>query len=128
MQQVKFGSVNEFLDYLPEDELEVVEALRSIVLSAMPNCREKLSYNVPFYFLNRAVCFIWPQSVLWGKKEMDHGVRIGFHKGYLMDDPDGYLDRGNRKQVYTRDFKTRQEIDPKILRSYLFQAIVLDEQ
>lgn len=128
MQNVKFGSVNEFLDYLPSDELEIVEILRAIILETIPNCREKLSYNVPFYSRYRTLGFIWPGSVLWGKKKIYQGVRLGFTKGFLMEDPDNYLDKGERKQIYTKDFLKVEEIDPEIIRSFLFQAIVLDEE
>ena len=36
MQHVKFGSVGEFLDYLPDNEREIVEVLRAIVLDSIP--------------------------------------------------------------------------------------------
>lgn len=128
MQNVKFGSVNEFLDYLPSNELEVVEALRAIVLDTLPFCKEKLSYNVPFYSRYRTFGFIWPGSVLWGKNKVYEGVRLGFTKGYLMEDPDNFLDKGERKQVYTKDFLNIEDIDPDTIRSFLFQAIILDEE
>ena len=127
MQNVKFGSVAEFLDYLPEEELVVVEALRELWLETIPHVKEKLSYNVPFYRGKLTLGFIWPASVLWGSKASYTGVRLGFSKGYLMDDPEGFLAKGTRKQVYMRDFQTLEEIDPDMIRFFLFQAVELDQ-
>jgi hypothetical protein len=127
MQQVSFRSVDEFLDYLPPDELAITEYLRKIVLACMPDAREKLSFNVPYYSLRAMVCFIWPASITWGKKKTYEGVRFGFAKGYLMEDDLNYLDKGNRKKIYWRDFQTIEEIDVPLLKTYLQEAILIDE-
>lgn len=127
MQNVSFQNVDEFLDFLSEEELKIVTVLRTLVLDCLPNCKEKLSFNVPFYFLNKSVCFIWPASVTWGKKETYKGVRIGFAKGYLLSDEMGYLEKGNRKQVYWRDIERLEESDIELLKSYLFEAAIIDE-
>ena len=42
MQSLSFANVEEFLDYLPGDELEMVEKLLSLVYHAIPNVRENL--------------------------------------------------------------------------------------
>lgn len=128
MQNVSFQNVDEFLDFLSEEELKIVTVLRTLVLDCLPNCKEKLSFNVPFYFLHKSVCFIWPASVTWGKKETYKGVRIGFAKGYLMSDEANYLEKGNRKQIYWRDIQRLEESDIELLKSYIFEAAILDEQ
>jgi hypothetical protein len=125
MQNVNFRSVEEFLDYLPADELKIVEALREIVFECIPDCTEKLSYNVPFYKRSSNICFIWPASITWGGVKQ-HGVRFGFTKGYLIRDESHYLDKGDRKQVYWKDFFALKEIDADLLRSYLLEAVELD--
>ncbi len=128
MQNVSFQTVDEFLDFLPEDELKIVTVLRALVFDCLPNCNEKLSFNVPFYFLHKSVCFIWPASVTWGKKETYKGVRIGFAKGYLLSDETHYLEKGNRKQIYWRDIQRLEQSDIELLKAYLFEAAMLDEQ
>ncbi len=124
--KVKFRDIDEFLDYLPEEELRVVKVLRNLVLDCIPGCLEKLSYNVPYYSGNKQICFIWPASVLWGEKQTYEGVRFGFNQGYLMKDEINFLNKGDRKQVYWRDFKTVKEIDIDILKAYLFEAAEID--
>jgi len=126
MQEVKFLHVEEFLDYLPDDELKLVQFLRQIIFDCIPNVEERMSFSVPFYKRNKGICFIWPSAVLWGKKKSYDGVRFGFNTGYLISDEMGYLDKGNRKQVYYKDFKSISEIDVPLLKTYIFEALEID--
>lgn len=127
MQDVSFKTVEDFLAYLPEDELKIVELLRKIILSCLPDVVEKLSYNVPFYKRHSTICFIWPSAVTWsGMKQ--RGVRFGFTKGFLMQDEINYLDKGDRKQMYWRDFYSIKDIDIELLKAYIFEAAFIDEE
>lgn len=129
-QDVHFNSIEEFLEYLPQQELVIVEALRQLISSCIPQCKEKLSYNVPFYSRHSGICFIWPSAVKWGGHAQADGVRLGFQKGYLLNDEMSYLDKGTRKQVYCKDFKSMQQInnDLDLLKCFLFEAAAIDEQ
>lgn len=127
MQEVAFRDVNEFLAYLPDTEKRTVELLRKIIFSCQPGIMEKLIYNVPFYRYHKNICFIWPASVLWGKKKSYEGVRLGFTSGYLLADEENYLDLGERKFVAYRDFLSAAHIDPERLRPFIFEALRLDE-
>jgi hypothetical protein len=128
MQQVSFRNVDEFLEFLPADELEMTQLLRNLIFNCVPNITEKLSYNVPFYKKNKGLFFIWPASVLWGTKKTYTGVRFGFQQGHLLNDALNFLDRGDRKQIYMKDFKSVQGIDPGILKTYIFEAALIDDQ
>ncbi len=128
MQHVSFDTVEDFLEFLPADELRIVNVLRMLVLDCMPDAIEKLSFNVPFYKRHKTVCFIWPASVFWGSKKTYEGVRFGFANGYLMQDEIGYLNKGDRKQIYWRDFTSVSEIDISLLRAYLFEAMMIDDE
>lgn len=128
MQKVKFKSIEEFLDFLPDDERKMTLYLMNIVENSIANYRRKLSYNVPYYAKNKNICFIWPASVLWGKQKTYEGVRFGFTRGYLLNDEMNYLDKANRKQVYWRDFRNIHEIDEDLLKAYLFEAVEIDRQ
>jgi hypothetical protein len=126
MQNVAFRSIDEFLDFLPEEELKLVNCLRGIVFDCIPGITEKLSYNVPFYKKNRGLFFIWPSSVLWGKKQTWTGVRFGFQQGFLLSDEPRYLDRGGRKQVYWKDFTDIKQVNIPLLKHYIFEAELVD--
>ncbi len=128
MQNVSFKSIDEFMEFIPEDELKIVNMLRQLVFDCIPDALEKLSFNVPFYKRHKMVCFIWPASVFWGKKKTYEGVRFGFNNGYLINDEIKYLSKGDRKQIYWRDFVSVKDIDIDVLRSYIYEAIVLDDK
>ncbi len=126
MQNVSFRSVEEFLDYLPDNERQIVDLLREVIQDCIPECREKLAYNVPYFYRHKRICFIWPASVPWGNVKQD-GVLLGFCDGNLLHDEIGYLDKGNRKQVYTKTFFSPADIDIDLIKTYLFEAVELDE-
>lgn len=58
MQNVDFRNVEEFLEYLTDDERKIVECLRAIIIDCIPECKEKLSYNVPYFSKHSRICFI----------------------------------------------------------------------
>jgi hypothetical protein len=58
---------------------------------------------------------------------MKSGVEFGFCKGHLLADV-SYLDKGTRKEVYTRTFHSIKEIDTEALRQLLYEAVVVDEE
>lgn len=126
MQNVRFNSMGELLEYLPEGQLEMVQHLRELIFETLPGIKERLSYNVPFYKKRKGICYIWPGAVSWGNKNWE-GVEFGFNYGYLLADEAGYLDRGNRKQVYTKRFLSVADISEELLREYLLEAAELDE-
>lgn len=126
-QHVKFKSVDEFLESLTGEELKIVSRLRSVIFECAPEISEKLSYNVPFYKLNKGLFFIWPSSVKWGKENSWTGVRFGFQKGYMLNDDLEYLEKGNRKFVYYKTFQSVKEIDADILKGYIYAALITDK-
>ena len=127
IQPVKFQSIEDFLSYLPDHERKIVDLLRQIILQCIPNCQEKLAYNVPYYYRFSRICFIWPSSVPWGSVKLN-GVQLGFCRGYLLPDDLQYLEKGSRKQVYTKTFSQRKDIDPDMVKTYLLSAVGVDEQ
>ena len=125
IQPVRFPAIDDFLGFLPDNERPIVDFLRQLVLDSIPQVREKLAYNVPFYYRHSRICYIWPSAVPWGNVK-PRGVQLGFTKGFLLRDELNYLEKGNRKQVYIKTFFDRREIDVDILRAYLHEATEID--
>ena len=128
MQNVQFQSVGELLDFLDPERLEMVETLRELVFETVPGVEERLSFNVPFFRRYGALCFIWPGSVSWGSTVWE-GVEFGFNNGHLLADEDRYLDRGKRKQVFTKRFFSVHDVKMNIdrLRALLMEAAEVNE-
>ena len=127
MQDVDFKSIEAFLEFLPINERKIVEALRKLVFECIPDCEEKISYNVPFYRRHYNICYIWPPSITWDGFAHE-GVQFGFTYGFLLQDEIGYLERGRRKQVFWKSFFDINEIDARILQSYLHEAALIDSE
>jgi hypothetical protein len=124
---VKVRSLVELFDRLPENERIIVDVLRQIILEHLPvRCREKISYNVPFFYGNKGICIIWPSSIPRGG--IKEGVLLGFWYGNKLKDPGKYLVRGTNKQIFYRIIKTPEEINDRAIINLLKEAIVLDEQ
>jgi hypothetical protein len=128
MQNVKFRNLEEFLDYLPPDELRLTTVLRTLVLDCIPNVKEKLSFNVPYYKVHKNICFIWPASVLWGNRKTYEGVRFGILNGHLIQDEINYFDRGDRKYVSWKDISSISDHDIDLLKSFIFEAALIDQE
>lgn len=124
---VKFRSLIEFWEYLREDERIIVDVLRQIVLENLPSyCKEKLTYNVPYYYGKRRICMIWPASVPWGG--FSKGVLLGFSQGNKLSDANSFLAHGTNKQVYYKIFHSIDEIDAGAIISIMKEAIDLDNK
>jgi len=123
--KIKFQSFVEFWDYLPENERIIVDVLRQIVTAHLPSTfKEKLAYNVPYYYGNKRVFMIWPASVKGGG--IRNGVLLGFLQGNKLQDPDNYLKHGTNKQVYYKIYQTVDEIDEQAISRLLKEAVELD--
>lgn len=122
---IQFKSLLEFWEYIPEQERIIVDVLRQIVLKHLPSyCKEKLTYNVPFFYGKRRICLIWPGSVPWGG--IREGVLFGFCYGNKLKDPTHYLTHGTNKQVFYKIFHSPEEIEYEAIVGLLKEAIEVD--
>ncbi len=126
IQKVNFKSFDEFFDYLPFDQAEIVSSLREIIKEADPDIQEKLSYNVPFYAKQQSICFIWPSAVRWGG--ITQGVALGFIRGLEMQKSFPLLQMEGRKQIARLIILKVDDIDHLIIQSMIYEALYLDDQ
>ena len=120
-QKTKFRTTEAFFDSLPENERRIVERLRDLVLDCIPDCREKLAYNVPFYHRHARIAYIWPASVPWGG--VAEGVALGLCQGGRLSEPDETGHKLITKYVFTQP----NAIDVGALRQLLYEAVLLDQ-
>lgn len=121
----KFHSVVEFWESLPENEAEIVDVLRQIVLQNLPDsCEEKMTNNVPYYYGRKRICLIWPASIKGGG--VKNGVLFGFSKGNLLNDKNNYLDHGTNKRIFYKIFRNPVEINEREIVLLLNEAVKVD--
>ena len=123
---MKNRNLVELFNYLPEEEKIIVDVLRQIILSAYPNyIKEKMSYNVPFFYAKKGIAIIWPASIPRGG--IKTGVLLGFWYGNRIKDVDNYLIHGTNKQVFYKIFQVAEDIDDKPILKLLKEAVNLDK-
>ena len=121
----KFRSMGEFWNWLPDDEREITDVLRQIVIENLPgDTVEKFAYNVPNYYGKRRICIIWPASVPRGG--IKTGVLLGFFQGWRLKDVDNYLTHGTNKVIFYKIYRSVGQIDERALIKLLREAADLD--
>ncbi len=124
---MKIKSLTQLYDLLPENEMIIVDVLRSLIKDELPDhCQEKISYNVPFFYGKKGICIIWPSTIPRGG--INEGVLLGFWYGNRLSDEDHYLLHGTNKQIFYKIFKDPDQIDEKAIVKLLKEAIKLDEK
>ena len=122
---MKIETYLDLFEVLPEDERIMVDVLREIVREALPsNCREKISYNVPYFYGNKGICIIWPSAIPRGG--IKKGVLFGFWYGNHLNDIDNFLTHGTNKQIFYKIYLTPEEIDDQPIRKLLAEAVRVD--
>lgn len=124
---MKIQTIEQFYQRLPEDEFIMVDVLRGIVRDSLPSyCKEKISFNVPFFYGNKGICIIWPASIPRGG--IDAGVLLGFWQGPQLQDNDQYLTKGRNKKVFYRIYESVEDIELKHLEKLLSEAVRIDRR
>ena len=123
----KIRSLVQLYELLPENERIIIDVLRQIVIDNLPAyCKEKISYNVPFFYGNKGVCIIWPATVPRGG--IKKGVLLGFWYGCKLKDTDNYLINGTNKQIFYKIFNSPKEINSRVIIKLLKEAVKIDER
>ena len=119
-------SILHLFEILPENERIIVDVLRQIILENLPTtCKEKISFNVPYFFCRRGICIIWPSTIPRGG--INEGVLLGFWYGNKLIDADNYLIHGTNKQIFYKIYKDVEEINQDAIVRLLKEAVRVDE-
>ena len=124
--RVKMKSLLELMEFITTDEALLVDILAQIVREHLPDyCKEKIAYNVPYFYGNKGICILWPASIPGGG--IKSGVLLGFWYGNRLADPHHYLDRGTNKRIYYKIFQSPEDVDLNQLGALMKEAIILDK-
>ena len=126
MKPFKINSLVQLFTILPENERIIVDVLRQIVIENLPSyCKEKMSFNVPFFYGGKGICIIWPSTVPRGG--ISEGVLLGFWQGNKLNDVDHYLTHGTNRKVFYKIYKSPEEIDEAAIAKLLKEAVRVDQ-
>jgi len=122
----KIKSLVQLYELLPENEKIIVDVLRHIVIDTLPKyCKEKISFNVPYFYGKKGICIIWPSTIPRGG--IKEGVLFGFWYGNRLNDVDKYLIQGTNKQIFYKIYKTPKEINQRKIVRLLKEAVRVDK-
>ena len=125
ISSIKIKTLVELFDALPENERIITDVLRQIILENLPaNCKEKIAYNVPFFYGKKGICIIWPAAIPRGG--IKEGVLLGFWQGNKLKDSDNYLIHGTNKKVFYKILKSPGDIDENAIIKLLKEALRVD--
>jgi hypothetical protein len=123
---IRIKSIFDLFEILPENERIIVDVLRQIIIENLPvTCKEKISFNVPFFYGRKGICIIWPATIPRGG--IKKGVLLGFWYGNRLNDVDSYLTHGTNKQIFYKIFNSPEDIDEKAIKKLLKEAVKVDE-
>ncbi len=123
---MKRNSLVQLYEILPENERIIIDVLRQIIKENLPpDCGEKISYGVPFFYGKRGICIVWPATVPRGG--IKTGVLLGFWYGNQLNDVDHYLTHGTNKQIFYKIYQSPEEIDEAAIRKLLEEAVRIDK-
>lgn len=101
--------------------------LRTFIRKQLPvNVKEKISYNVPFFYGNKGICIVWPSSIPRGG--IKSGVLMGFWYGIKLKDKNNYLIHGTNKQIFYKIFNRVEDIEFNELAILLKEAYEIDSK
>ncbi len=124
---VKIKSLLQLYELLPEGERIIVDVLREICHAAFQGyAKEKISFNVPYFYGNKGICIIWPATIPRGG--IKEGVLFGFWYGNKLKDSNGYLTHGTNRQIFYKIYKDADDINIKAITKLLNEALVVDKQ
>jgi hypothetical protein len=127
MSSLKIKSLLQLYEILPEDERMIVDVLRQIIIDNLPSyCKEKVSFNVPFFYGKKGICIVWPSTIPRGG--IKKGVLLGLWYGNKLNDVNSYLTHGTNKQIFYKIYQTVEEINEKEIVLLLKEAVKLDKQ
>lgn len=124
---IRITSMLNLYELLPENERIITDVLRQIIIETLPaTCKEKISYNVPFFYGNKGICIVWPSTIPRGG--IKKGVLLGFWHGNKLIDDDNYLTHGTNKQIFYKIFYSLDDINEKAIVKLLKEAVALDKR
>lgn len=122
---MKIKSLLQLYENLPDEERIITDVLRHIITDNLPpNCKEKISFSVPYFYGNKGICIIWPSAIPRGG--IKKGVLLGFWYGNRLKDIDGYLTHGTNKQIFYKVYYSAEEINERAIVKLLKEAVAVD--
>ena len=111
--------VDEYIESLPDEKRDIAEQVREMILSLIPNVKEKLSFKIPFYHYHGMFCYI---------NEVKDGIDLGLCRGKDLVNVLPQLEQGKRVMVASVIIRSTKEIQTKQIEEVLLTAANWQEE
>lgn len=111
--------VDEYIESLPDEKREIAEQVREMILSLIPNVKEKLRFKIPFYHYHGMFCYI---------NEVKDGIDLGLCRGKDLVNVLPQLEQGKRVMVASVIIRSTKEIQTKQIEEVLLTAANWQEE
>jgi len=112
-------TVDEFVEKNVQPEFRgIVAEIRTLMRQNAPKAKEVISYNLPMYVIRKPIAWISPSKT---------GISLGFREGASFDDKYGLLKAESRHSKKMK-MKTLKDVDKTALRSYIKQAVAIENE
>lgn len=116
---MRYKTVDDYIDSQNEEYIELILPVRNFICCKFPELEERISYNVPFYYLNGPLCYISPNK---------EGIYLGFTNGFKINEFPYDLVAEGRKQIKIFKIPFNHSINFDILEEIMRFAIQLKKQ
>ena len=109
-------TVDSWMSELDPSQREIAQALRALILEAVPDFTESIKWNTPNYARGGNVCYLAANKGY---------VNLGFFNGAGLPNPDGLIEGTGEKM---RHIKVRrpEDIRPEVLAALVQEAAGLN--
>jgi hypothetical protein len=113
--------VSQVLDFIVDFESEQRDILTYFheLLTLKYQLRDKISYNIPFYYKRSWICYLNPIK--------NTAIELAFPRGNELSNEQGLLHSKGRKQVMSVEFSALTEVPYATVEEIINEAIILDE-
>ena len=113
-------SVSSYIQNQPAKARVLMQTLRNRIVESMPYCDEKVTYDIPFFYYKRRMCYLY-----LSKKKKDV-VLLGFCQGAQLSNEQGLL-VGNGKVIRVIEFDLNQTQDLDLVQEVINEAVILQD-
>lgn len=118
----KAMTVDDYINQQTPEHQRILHWIRQLILTAAPGINEKINWSVPFYnYRKQPLCYL---TVVRAKFV---AIDLTFMRGVELPDEGGLLEGRDRKMVKSLVIHSLAEWDEDIIRTYLQEALLLNE-
>ncbi len=112
-------NIAEFIFSKPDAQRELFSAMNEILLG-YPGMRSAIRYGIPFYGMNKWICYLNPQK--------GGGLELCFWNGLKLKDDSGLLQIKDRKQIAGITLHHIDNLPLEVIDGLVQQAIEMDKR